>query len=95
MLVLSGGLWLLESLAADKTQETFISDNTYNSQIQFINKQMEKDITEVFNSPEIQMPLRAMDYPSTVINGTSLQKFIADEVVMYTKLFKDFDITPK
>ena len=60
-----------------------------------INKQMEKDITEVFNSPEIQMPLRAMDYPSTVINGTSLQKFIADEVVMYTKLFKDFDITSK
>ena len=44
MLVLSGGLWLLESLASDKTQETFISDDTVNSQIKFINARMDKAI---------------------------------------------------
>ena len=42
LLVLSSGLWLLQSLATEKTQETFISDDLLNSQIQFINGQMEK-----------------------------------------------------
>ena len=42
LLVLSAGLWFLQSLASQKTQENFISDDVLNSQIQFINNQMNK-----------------------------------------------------
>ena len=42
LLVLSAGLWLLQSSASQKTQENFITDDVLNSQIQFINNQISK-----------------------------------------------------
>lgn len=42
LLVLSVGLWMLQSMASQKTQENFISDSVINSQIEFINQQMDK-----------------------------------------------------
>lgn len=60
-----------------------------------VNQQIAKDLTEAFNSIEVQTSLRAMDYPTGYIESDVLSKFINDETTLYTKLFKDFEVTGK